>query len=182
MQRLAIPEEYGMLYVGDAGESRREQHEGAYALLQEVLRARYRMAELPEIARTETGKPYFPEHPEIKFSLSHCKWLAVCLISDRECGVDVEWRRPLRVRVVRKAYAAAEKEALRRAQDPDLLFTRLWTLKEAYVKAIGVGVSYPMNELSFSIIGDSVTSNRTDAAFFHPYFRDYVVSACVLNE
>ncbi|MBR3631299.1 MAG: 4'-phosphopantetheinyl transferase superfamily protein [Oscillospiraceae bacterium] len=181
MRKLPLPAEYGVLCACEAGETEREQHAAAYAMLREMLRHRYGLDELPEILRTERGKPYFPAHPEIRFSISHCRGLAVCLLSDRECGVDAEGRRPLREKVAARVFTPEEQAALRRAADPDMLFTRLWTLKEAYVKAIGIGVSYPMQELCFSLAGDTVQSNRTDAAFFHFMPEGFAVSVCLLT-
>ncbi|MCR4644763.1 MAG: 4'-phosphopantetheinyl transferase superfamily protein [Oscillospiraceae bacterium] len=179
MRQLALPEDFGVLYACPAGETEREQHFAAYTMLQEVLRRHAGLPELPEIARTEMGKPWFPAHPEIRFSISHTKGLAVCLLSDKECGVDTEQRRPLREKVAARVFSPEEQAALAASDDPDMLFTRLWTLKESYVKAIGIGVSYPMREISFTL-GDTVQSNRTDAAFFHMTVEDHAVSVCCL--
>lgn len=182
MRKLALPEEFGVLYACPAGETKREQHAVAYAMLREALQSYAGLPELPEIARTEMGKPWFPAYPEIRFSISHTRGLAVCLLSDRECGVDTERRRPLREKVAARVFSPEEQAALAAADDPDMLFTRLWTLKEAYVKAIGIGVSYPMRELSFTLDGDKVQSNRTDAVFFHTTIEDYAVSVCCLTQ
>ena len=182
MRQLPLPEDFGVLYACPAGETEREQHAVAYAMLQEVLLRHAGLPELPEIARTEMGKPFFPAHPEIRFSISHTKGLAVCLLSDKECGVDTERRRPLREKVAARVFSPEEQAALAASDDPDMLFTRLWTLKEAYVKAIGIGVSYPLREVTFALDGDAVQSNRTDAVFFHTTAEDYAVSVCCLTQ
>ena len=176
-----LPAEYGVLYACEAGETEQEQHAVAYAMLQEVLEQEKGLCYAPEIARAIVGKPYFPEHPELHFNISHCRGLAVVLLSDKECGVDAERRRPLREKIMNRVFSPEEQAALQAADDPDMLFTRLWTLKESYVKAIGIGVSYPMRELSFSLQGDAVESNRTDADFCHLVEGEYAISVCLLK-
>ena len=181
IRRLPLPEGFGQLYACAAGETEAEQHEAAYAMLQAVLCSGYGIPALPEISRTELGKPSFPAYPALHFSISHTRGLAVVLLSDRTCGVDTERRRPLREKVAARVFSPGEQAALQAAEDPDMLFTRLWTLKEAYVKAIGIGVSYPMRELSFSLTDDGVQSNRADADFFHLIEGEYAVSVCILK-
>ena len=101
------------------------------------------------------GKPYYdlaaygeqcayrpPRLPQVYFSLSHSHERAMCVVSDTECGCDVELLRP---GVMRSAEAmlhpeeAAELEALGDEAERIKLFFRYWTVKESYVKALGCG-------------------------------------------
>lgn len=96
------------------------------------------------VARTAVGKPFIAGH-EVRFSLSHAEELVACCVSrDRDVGVDVE---PLAsgVRVLRMAEdVLTERE---RASLPSRLgrtradrAAKLWTMKEAYVKAYGTTI------------------------------------------
>ena len=95
----------------------------AYRLLELAVCREFGLASLPEIARREGGKPWFPEFPEIYFNVSHTKGAAVCAIHNREIGVDVEKLRP----APRRLADGMEDEA----------FFRLWTAREATVKRQG---------------------------------------------
>ncbi|MBR4483004.1 MAG: hypothetical protein IKS58_03395, partial [Paludibacteraceae bacterium] len=46
-----------------------------------------------EVSMNEFEKPFYKEHPEIHFSLSHSGTMAMCAISDRPIGCDVEHQR-----------------------------------------------------------------------------------------
>ena len=187
MTRLPLPETLGMIFVCEADGTPREQSETAHRLLRGCLpdyAAPRGIAceELPAVLRTEMGKPYFAGDHPVQFNLTHCKGLAACLLSDKVCGVDAEPIRPLRPPVVRRAYSGAEAAALEHSADPDRLFTRLWTLKEAYVKAIGVGISYPLREVSFAFEGDTPVCSIPDAAFWQTEYRGFIISVSVLEK
>ncbi len=66
-----------------------------------------------------------------------------------EIGVDVEWLRPVEhVRQIAvRSFHAHEQAAIRAAADAELsdVFLRCWTRKEAVLKAIGVGLGYPLD-------------------------------------
>lgn len=100
-----------------------QEKAAAYRLLELAVCREYGLEKLPEIARREAGKPWFPEHPHICFNVSHTHGAAVCAIHDQEIGVDVEKLRPAPRRV------AAEME--------DEAFFRLWTAQEASIKREG---------------------------------------------
>ncbi len=185
MTRLPLPDELGMLFVCEADGTPREQSETAHKLLQDCLPEYANMrgiacAQFPAVLRTEMGKPYFAEDFPVQFNLTHCKGLAACLLSPYPCGVDAERIRPLRPPVVRRAYSESEKAALDASDDPDRLFTRLWTLKESYVKAIGTGISYPLRELSFTIKEDTAIGSIPDAVFWQTEFGEHIVSVCAI--
>lgn len=176
----------GELYACPVSGTQKEQSAAAHAMLEQILPG-YAAAHgitLPDPLRfsmKKNGKPYVADCPAVHFNLTHCKGLAVCLISPFSCGVDAEPKRPLREQVVKRVCAQSERTALAAAEDKDLLFTRLWTLKESYVKAIGVGISYPMKEIAFHLQGGSIRCSRSDAEFRQMLFEGFAVSVCILR-
>ncbi len=187
--RLPLPAEWGALYAAAISETlKQEQHEAAHRLLQECLPqyAREYGISVPEappvLSFGKMGKPSFREYPELHFNLSHCSGLAVCLFSGVECGVDCESIRKYKPRTAQRVCTPQEIAALQTAENPDLLFTRFWTLKESYVKAIGIGISHPLHEVGFVIAGDSIVSNCSDASFMQFLLEDHIVSVCVLKK
>lgn len=101
----------------------------------------------PEIAAPET---------RVRFNLAHSAGLVVCaLAAHRDVGIDVEdlARRPLQSTIVRRYCSDAEVadvEARPREQQQDRFLT-YWTLKEAYLKARGLGIAVPLADVSFTI-------------------------------
>ncbi len=90
----------------------------------------------------------------LKFNLSNTRTLVACaVVLDAEVGIDVErWDRPCdTLPIASQVSSAAEMYALRAC--PEHLrhrsFYELWTLKEAYVKARGMGMSIPLDQVSF---------------------------------
>lgn len=104
--------------------------------------------------RPEVGQPVL-ESP-LRFNLSHSGGLVACVIGGTlQVGVDIERldRPPIDPRVIRRYCSADEQAAL--AGLPDAMrherFLELWTLKEAYVKARGTGLTLPLAKVSFHL-------------------------------
>lgn len=103
------------------------------------------------------GKPALEPDCGLRFNLSNSPGLAVCLVADAplEVGVDVEaFSRAAQIaEVAHKVFSAAEREQLDRLSAADRLdrCLSIWTLKEAYVKArgMGMGSALPLCEISF---------------------------------
>ena len=92
----------------------------------------------------------------LRFNISHTPGLAVVLISDRvDAGVDVERRSTVadRAALVRRVFAAAERGALQRLppEERERRFYEFWTLKEAYIKARGLGLTLPLRNFAFTV-------------------------------
>ena len=177
-----------MLLISLKEVPKKEQRSHAHKLLRECLKTHhieYVTDETP-IIRNEHGKPSLAEHPEIKYNLSHANGIAVCLVSETECGVDCEGVRSYRPNVIKRAFSENEKILIENASENehDLLFFRLWTLKEAYVKAIGIGISYPLNTVEFSFDGKKIISSVKDHAFRQYILKDgkFIVSVCTRNK
>jgi 4'-phosphopantetheinyl transferase len=89
--------------------------------------------------------------------VAHSAGLVVCALGrGREVGVDVEdlLRRPVE-RAVVEHYCGAAEVADIDARGPAWYerFLHHWTLKEAYLKARGLGISMPLAEIGFALDG-----------------------------
>jgi len=99
--------------------------------------------------------------PALRFSLSHTAGLVACAVArGGDCGVDVEAndRRGDPLRVAQRVLSArelADLEALPTAERRDR-FLVYWTLKEAYVKARGQGLSLPLRQIAFSFSDERI--------------------------
>ena len=92
---------------------------GAELLLIRAICQLDTQAELPlEIAAGENGKPFFPGK-DLYFSLSHSDDLALCALSDRELGADVQRQRPYNVKLARRFFTGPEQAYLQDAEYKD---------------------------------------------------------------
>jgi 4'-phosphopantetheinyl transferase len=105
------------------------------------------------------GKPALVEnqnHPDLRFNLSHSNEIAMIAITRRcEIGIDIEFiREDFASREIAEDYfSQMELDLL--SSVPERLQTRAffncWTRKEAYIKAIGEGLSHPLNKFAVSL-------------------------------
>ncbi len=91
--------------------------------------------------------------PPLQFNVSHTEGLVACLVAcAREVGVDVEFlgRRSDIPLLARRCLSAAEQRALWAlpAEAQPQRFLVHWTLKEAYLKARGIGIGLPLREIT----------------------------------
>lgn len=102
----------------------------------------------------------------LDFNLSHTAGRAVLAVSRlRSVGVDVEWRgRSLAAADLAARFFAAEEAAALPTEPAarDRRFFELWTLKEAYVKALGKGLSIPLDSFHIGFPGESGLSLEID--------------------
>lgn len=90
----------------------------------------------------------------LDFNVSHTEGLVACAVSRRpEVGIDTEARSRLHnpVELAEAVFSPVEIEQLQRAsaRSQRRLFFELWTLKEAYIKARGLGLSLPLDKFWF---------------------------------
>ncbi|MEM9247225.1 MAG: 4'-phosphopantetheinyl transferase superfamily protein [Pseudomonadota bacterium] len=110
------------------------------------------------LAATAHGKPYLrPErHPNAPaFNLAHAGgWAA--LVTGPEgltLGIDIEPVRPIDPEVAAISFSEAERAELATLSGPDWAtgFFNGWTRKEAVVKALGAGLSYPLDSFDVTL-------------------------------
>ena len=111
-----------------------------YSQLLLGLRERFYINDSPSFIYNEYGKPFLKGHPDLFFSISHCKEAVGCFIADQPCGLDIEYIRKAKPDLVRYTMNLEETEAIFSAESPDIAFTRFWTQKEAVLKLLGMGI------------------------------------------
>ena len=147
----------------------------AYLLLKRALREEEGIMENPIFEYGEHGKPFIVGHPELHFSLSHCKEAAACVLSHKPVGIDVESIGRYHDNVARYAMSDAEMARIQQAEQPGVEFIRLWTMKESLLKLTGEGIRNNMKQV-IAEAGDRVRYTTVVNTV-----RGYVYSICEWN-
>ena len=97
-----------------------------------------------------------PEGRGLRFNLSNTKGLVCCVVAlDRDVGIDVEdvSREGETVTIADRFFSPSEVEELRGQPEERrrARFFDYWTLKEAYIKARGMGLAIPLDHFSFQL-------------------------------
>lgn len=111
-------------------------------LTQALMKQSCRCLGFPEvlISRTEKGAP-ITHIKGLYVSGSHTEGCCAAVASLKPVGIDVEPIAPLREKVAMRMYSDKERQWMYAQPDQDEAFTLLWTLKEAYGKMLGIGLS-----------------------------------------
>jgi 4'-phosphopantetheinyl transferase len=112
--------------------------------------------QMVRIAADAHGKPFLRDDPDLAFNLSDSNGLALlATIRGGAVGCDIEWRNPELAcpRVAERLFAREEYKALTALPPEQWIagFYNCWTRKEAYVKAIGLGLSHPLDAFTVSV-------------------------------
>jgi 4'-phosphopantetheinyl transferase len=135
----------------------------AFIVARGILRgllAKYAGAEARELrfGYESAGKPYLVERfaNKVSFNVSHSYNMALYAISRHSAvGVDIEYIRPITdlEQVAANTFSPNENDQLRSLPGDLTLegFFNCWTRKEAFVKALGSGFSYPLQNFDVSL-------------------------------
>ena len=149
----------------------------AFLLLLKALREDYGILSCPDMVYGVHGKPSFARHPEIFFSLSHCRSGAMCVVSRGNVGCDIESaNRKVSEAVMSRCFNRAEAEKVRSSSNPSLEFARIWTRKEAVGKFLGCGI----DDAATGILEEAESAGLQIISGMNAA-RNYVYSICVGN-
>lgn len=138
----------------------RDQFLSAHALVRGILaHARATHPAGLQFSQTEHGRPelaYTGGGPRLRFNLSHTSGMvALAVTLDRDIGVDVEnrSRTTSSLDLARRFFAPGEAAALEALPPADRqrAFLDYWTLKEAYVKALGLGLTHSLSAFEMHV-------------------------------
>lgn len=139
-----------VIYSADGLSSRAQSRE----LLARAVQETWGLSPLPEIARQEGGKPYFPGYPDLHFNLSHSGDLVLCALDSAPVGVDIQLVKTWRPSLPKRVCSQAELVWLERQPELWPAFTLLWTLKEARVKESGQGLTSSIRDIRVPLPGE----------------------------
>jgi 4'-phosphopantetheinyl transferase len=108
------------------------------------------------------GKPYLSNSPlPFYFNLSHCENMVALGISKHtNIGVDIEKLKMRSFMDIAERYFNLDEFKQLQACDPakqKLLFFTLWTLKEAFFKALGSGIVTGLDKVCFDLASEKIT-------------------------
>lgn len=116
------------------------------------------LAQAPDTLRFTLG-PYGKPHladQEVHFNVSHSADIAVIAVSETTpIGVDIEQARRLDdlFALARRHFSPTEQEVLAGLPGSERVaaFFRCWARKEAFIKAIGLGLNFPLHGFDVSL-------------------------------
>ena len=124
-------------------EKDRQRSVGATLVLDHLLHKHQLQEKDMLYAENSAHKPYFKNYPQLHFNLSHSGAYAIAALAEVPVGIDIQATTGYQRDLARLCMSASEIEEIE-ACDPtkwDTLFTHLWCLKEAVLKAVGTGIS-----------------------------------------
>lgn len=131
------------------------------------------------------GKPFLENNPNFLFNISHAgNWVVILWGQDsRYIGIDIEKITPIDLSLAKNLFSPQENHnlLLKKGEEQLTYFYQLWTLKESYVKALGKGLSIPLDSFSFAYEKEKGWhSPEVKDFYFQSYPLDsmYCLSAC----
>lgn len=102
------------------------------------------------VLRNQNGKPFFPDHPDIHFSVTHTKNHWLCVFADNPVGIDAELSSRKITngeKIMERFFSPGERAAVTENTTQKTELISIWTKKEAYLKVKGLGVLKDMNKV-----------------------------------
>ncbi len=141
------------------------------------------------LAFRERGKPYLPDRKDVGFNISHSGELAVGVLLTAstgdvgcEVGCDVEKidrdrTEDSRKRIIKHAFAEAERMSVESSRDPVAEFYAVWTRKEAYLKYTGEGLAVSLASVDTTRLPSSCATETFTLG--DSVGEEYVFSVCM---
>ncbi|MBP3923410.1 MAG: 4'-phosphopantetheinyl transferase superfamily protein [Ruminiclostridium sp.] len=171
IKRIISKKEYGKGYHNYC-------HNEGLSLLNHAVSCEYPDFDFCEdaIKKGYRGKPYI-EGAQFHYNISHADGLVVCALSQTEVGIDAESIRETTDRVMKRCYSDSEIAYVNSAANKDTEFTRIWTLKESYVKLTGEGIATDLKSVCFDL--EQAVSFSDELIFLQFAVSDtHIVTVC----
>ncbi len=149
------------------------------------------------IETNEHGKPMVAGHPDFFFNISHSGDRVLIGFGNSPVGVDVELvkEKEMDKKIAQRCFTEWEQEFIKAVEEnsfddihklEEWKFFIIWTMKEAYLKYIGTGISVPLDSFEVKPIEHKVLVNSVEQGVKNIFGKDhqdgedaYIYSVCV---
>jgi 4'-phosphopantetheinyl transferase len=160
----------------------------AFLLLKKTIKDNLNI-NLFKLETNEFGKPFLKGHEDFHFNISHSRDWVVCACGAAPVGVDIEFVRAIDLDLAVRYFSAEDCRGLFEKEQAGRIrhFYELWTLKESYIKAVGRGLSMPLDSFTVKLPEKNKTVSMAGESGKTYYFRkyelgsDYEISVCSLE-
>lgn len=125
-----------------------------------------------DFSYSKNGKPSVKNKKH--FSIAHAKELLAVAVSTHEVGVDVQRKFKFTQKVAKLICNDQEYETVVSAEDPDLELTKMFTMKDSFMKMIGTTVD--------KVDVKNLLTDAKDCMFNFKFEGDFVVCECIKHE
>lgn len=130
-----------------------------------------------DISYNEYGKPI---SDKLEFNISHSGKYVVISTASEPVGVDIQiFKRGMR-HIAHRFFSVEECITIDQSYTPDTTFIKIWSLKEAFLKCVGIGLCNDLNNFSVKIDDDRITVSQNFNNNFY-YFKNYEVEGYQLS-
>ena len=136
------------------------------------------------------GKPFLLEYKNIFFNISHSDKWVLCGVSDKPIGIDIEKESYVFDDIAKRFFTNEEYFYIKSNphKDKKEVFYKLWTLKESFVKCIGLGLYRSMKTFRFKFVGNKIifyNNEKRDNTYSFLNLRidnEFQVAICVMDQ
>lgn len=132
------------------------------------------------------GKLYLND--KVYFNIAHAGDKVICAASGSEVGCDVEKKNCDGLKIAKRFFSEKEYkylESISDKADQEREFLKLWTMKEAFVKTVGDGLSFPIDKICFiddnRKILSAISPDDKGTFYFKAYDAGEGYSCCVCS-
>lgn len=130
----------------------------------------------PALIYGANGKPYLADKLDTFFSITHSGKWAFLAVADCEIGIDAQMPRKVCPRLAARSTSPEEFAWVKENTEPN--FTRLWTMKEAYLKYIGTGLTVPICEVTIPVPPTDGNDERNNCYWSLLAYKGVPLSIC----
>ena len=141
-----------------------------------------------DIRVDECGKPYAANASGYYFSVTHSGEYVACVVGDEPCGIDIEKVVDIELDIAKRFYSASEYASLADKTDDSWIpvFFEIWTIKEAYTKLVGLGLSMELNSFEVSKKNGKYSISNKENQEYHVTVKNlgtqYKLAIVCMNE
>ncbi len=174
---LLLPDEKRSHILGITNEKAKKESTLAWILLWFAL-AQNGISHFPNLKFSEREKPSF-EKSDIFFNLSHSeKKVCAAFSFEADIGVDIQVVSNFSDKMKKRVFCENELAVAESFEDSNRYFTKLWAIKESFLKNTGIGIAFDLKSLDFSKNIKNVFFGTDDLFYSVFSLETYELSVC----